>query len=406
MTSEVKIQSNRLNAKRSTGPRTDRGKKRSSVNALKHGLTARTDVIPGDPYRSYRVGGTDKIVVRANRPLCTCKGEVSPLSGDNRHLEVSPLSGDNRHLEVSLLSGDNRHLEVSLLSGDTVCEQEGSHCREFSPAPVLAPNASAQPPLHSPHVKRFADSARSYKSFRRQLLLELSPQSFLDHELADRVIGDLWRLKRIPKLESAIMREMRHKEPSVPPALAELAIALDHKRANLTDTYDSPEVSPSSTQNGCHPQTGFGGAQKTRRYKPVSSTGWLDYSEHFSRFSRYESSLERSLFRSLNEFRRAKSSMGGMDQPTTSHLRRGGVAAVRRQLACPGELVSQEGLSQTICSRCHHPSKFTPNVFSLKIHRKFRPKIAPPSHPIRFLQLQSPQSLPSPIIPQQIGFVS
>ncbi len=37
---------NRANAKLSTGPRTEPGKQRSSLNALRHGLTARTAVLP------------------------------------------------------------------------------------------------------------------------------------------------------------------------------------------------------------------------------------------------------------------------------------------------------------------------------------------------------------------------
>jgi hypothetical protein len=38
MPSETRIDANRRNAQRSTGPRTDAGKKRSSANAVKHGL--------------------------------------------------------------------------------------------------------------------------------------------------------------------------------------------------------------------------------------------------------------------------------------------------------------------------------------------------------------------------------
>jgi hypothetical protein len=40
MTSQRKIEANRRNAKRSTGPKTVLGKKRSRANALKHGLAA------------------------------------------------------------------------------------------------------------------------------------------------------------------------------------------------------------------------------------------------------------------------------------------------------------------------------------------------------------------------------
>jgi hypothetical protein len=43
--SEKKIFANRMNAKKSTGPRTASGKARSSMNSLKHGLNASKFII-------------------------------------------------------------------------------------------------------------------------------------------------------------------------------------------------------------------------------------------------------------------------------------------------------------------------------------------------------------------------
>src|SRR4249919_950889 len=56
MTSWQQFQANRLNALKSTGPRTEEGKRASRCNALRHGLTAET-VIGGledsEDYRSF-----------------------------------------------------------------------------------------------------------------------------------------------------------------------------------------------------------------------------------------------------------------------------------------------------------------------------------------------------------------
>src|ERR1700683_3738447 len=44
---------NRANSQHSTGPRTDSGKQRSSLNALRHGLTAASPVLPSQDPAAY-----------------------------------------------------------------------------------------------------------------------------------------------------------------------------------------------------------------------------------------------------------------------------------------------------------------------------------------------------------------
>ena len=48
MSSDQQIAANRLNAQKSTGPRTAEGKERVASNALKHGLTGKHVVLPGE----------------------------------------------------------------------------------------------------------------------------------------------------------------------------------------------------------------------------------------------------------------------------------------------------------------------------------------------------------------------
>ena len=54
MTSLRQIESNRRNAQRSTGPKTQSSKQRSSQNALRHGLTAETVIGPHEDPADYR----------------------------------------------------------------------------------------------------------------------------------------------------------------------------------------------------------------------------------------------------------------------------------------------------------------------------------------------------------------
>ena len=55
MTSVKQIDANRANAKRSTGPRSEEGKARSSKNALKHGLNSRSIVIWDEEYEQFEL---------------------------------------------------------------------------------------------------------------------------------------------------------------------------------------------------------------------------------------------------------------------------------------------------------------------------------------------------------------
>ena len=51
---EPRTRANRANAKLSTGPRTEPGKQRSSLNALRHGLTARAALLPTEDPEAYQ----------------------------------------------------------------------------------------------------------------------------------------------------------------------------------------------------------------------------------------------------------------------------------------------------------------------------------------------------------------
>src|SRR5579863_649450 len=49
----LRASTNRANAQHSTGPRTEAGKQRSSLNAIRHGLTAASPVLPSEDSAAY-----------------------------------------------------------------------------------------------------------------------------------------------------------------------------------------------------------------------------------------------------------------------------------------------------------------------------------------------------------------
>src|SRR3954454_16141690 len=53
-TSPRRLAANRANAQRSTGPKTSKGKAKSSLNAVKTGLTGRTVLLPSEDVKQYQ----------------------------------------------------------------------------------------------------------------------------------------------------------------------------------------------------------------------------------------------------------------------------------------------------------------------------------------------------------------
>src|SRR2546421_161298 len=54
MSTERQIEANRLNARKSTGPKTAKGRAAVRLNALKTGLTAKTLILPGESEAEFR----------------------------------------------------------------------------------------------------------------------------------------------------------------------------------------------------------------------------------------------------------------------------------------------------------------------------------------------------------------
>ena len=59
--SDLQLIANRENASHSTGPRTPEGKKRSSLNALRHGLTGQVVVMPSEDLQAYQAFVDERI---------------------------------------------------------------------------------------------------------------------------------------------------------------------------------------------------------------------------------------------------------------------------------------------------------------------------------------------------------
>jgi len=85
--SEARNIANINNAQHSTGPRTEEGKAASSLNSLKHGLTAKTVLLPGEDPALFESGGIRSVAVQITPPAYTGR-KVRSQSGLSLQVEV------------------------------------------------------------------------------------------------------------------------------------------------------------------------------------------------------------------------------------------------------------------------------------------------------------------------------
>ena len=120
-TSPRRVAANRRNAQRSTGPRTPRGKKRSSLNALKHGLSARTALLETEDRCAYEMH------------VAELEEELQPRTALQRMLFDEIVSLSWRLLRLPAAQNEMYSLEL-----DKCADPDAAEGEMLSPSEVLA----------------------------------------------------------------------------------------------------------------------------------------------------------------------------------------------------------------------------------------------------------------------------
>jgi hypothetical protein len=140
MTSWRQFQSNRLNALKSTGPRTEEGKRASRRNALRHGLTAESVIDgleDGEDYRGFEAAiisdydaetAVERELVLRLASLLWRLRRIIAIETDLFQIQAEILR-DRRH-EVTTLHGKlpDHVPEVLTLAGPALSPRELTHC--------------------------------------------------------------------------------------------------------------------------------------------------------------------------------------------------------------------------------------------------------------------------------------
>ncbi len=117
MTRSQRRQINRANAQHSTGPKTEEGKKQSSLNALRHGLTGQIVVMPTEDLAAYQShlksftdeyhpkGATEANLVQALADASWRLNRVAALETNLLTLgttNVSPITGADQQIQDAM----------------------------------------------------------------------------------------------------------------------------------------------------------------------------------------------------------------------------------------------------------------------------------------------------------------
>ena len=135
MASKMQLEANRANAKHSTGPKTERGKVRSRLNALKHGLTAKDIVIGEEDPNEFEALRAD---LEADfQPRTRLEYElIERLAGLLWRLRRIPVLEaaliKARQQEVYYLAESERMANERSAHGDRLNQEAHRRCEEYS----------------------------------------------------------------------------------------------------------------------------------------------------------------------------------------------------------------------------------------------------------------------------------
>lgn len=291
MASEKQLEANRQNARKSTGPKTDDGKAVSCVNAVRHGILARVEVLP-------HVEDAQDYEDHVQRTV----GALAPAG----YLEET-LAERCASLLWRLGRVVRYEREIAALKLEETEEPGGDRLFEGGVLTSSSPIAEAEERL------RIAEASLALS--RR--LESAKDKELVDSEIAANIMETVARVLDVDIWDSDELSfpgypdgvDMREVEWTAGHLRACVQVVLDHSkpRGGMEDVSDIFEEYLSQVR-GKH-------GDLLRKLDRKRRRGLLPSSLELDKTTRYETTLERSFFKTLHELQRLQTVRAGGHVP-------------------------------------------------------------------------------------------
>jgi hypothetical protein len=187
--SDARLAANRANAQHSTGPRTEEGKAKSSMNAVKTGLTGRTVLLPTDDVLAYE------------RHVARLMADLSPATDTESHLVQNIADTEWRLLRIPQLEAS-----IYAIGRLELADQFPAHASEPANRDALILGRIFL--AYRKDLTNLALQERRLRNQRKDDLAELGAiQQARADELAQRARRRTAELLRIPQLKQECWRK-------------------------------------------------------------------------------------------------------------------------------------------------------------------------------------------------------
>ena len=154
-----------------------------------------------------------------------------------------------------------------------------------------------------------------FDSFRAGLLSSLGPQGALEEALAEKIVADAWRLRRVPIIEATLYRR-GHRELLVRQAGESVRRYESTEKDRVLASLEKKKVAAGDRQAHQDAEHRLAQARTELDDPAFNVTRVLEmFPEQFANLSRYEISLSRSMLRMLHELERLQARRAGEHVP-------------------------------------------------------------------------------------------